>query len=102
MTYEPFIEGNVWEVKQWPVFGKNYNIYQINDIYYYDSLNSNIESKKQSVYLQIPEKLIGNKEHIPVVIENLYQIVSNNIPIIERVNDETWIVNLTYFRGDCG
>jgi len=99
---EPFIKGNVWEIKQWPLKGEKKSIHQINDIYYYDSINSNMETKQQSVFIQIPEKLIGNKEYISVVTENLKEIVSKNIPIIERVDDETWIINLTYFRGERG
>lgn len=99
---KPFILGNVWEVRQWPLKGVDFNFHQINDIYPYDSINSNIESKQQSVFIQIPENLIGNKEEIPIVIENLKEIVSKNIPVIQRVDDETWTINLTYFRGERG
>jgi hypothetical protein len=100
--FKPFIKENVWEVKQWPLEGPNFNIHQINDIYYYDSINSNMELKKQSTYIQIPESLIGNKEGVRIVIDNLEEIISNNIPVIQRITDENWIVNLTYFRGECG
>ena len=93
MTDKPFIDGNIWEVKQWPRAGKMLNLYCINDIYYYNSITSNREDKKQSVFIQIPERLIDNIEGIKLVTSNLEKVIRENIPVIERIGDDSWEVN---------
>jgi len=90
-----FIDGYVWEVKQWPRAGEKFDFYQLNDIYYYNSLSSDLENKKQSVYIQIPELLIDGKENIEFVRNNLKEIIENNIPVVKRINDETWVCDLS-------
>ena len=85
MIDEPFIDSNIWEIKQWPIIDSF--MYQLNDIYYYNSLVSDLEDKKQSTFIQIPEILIGNKEYISIVLDNKDFIISNNIPILEKIND---------------
>jgi len=97
-----FIDCDIWEIKQWPRFGVKHNIYLINDIYYYNSLTSDLENKKQSVFIQLPDFLLQSENDKKIVKDNIDRIISENIPIVELVDNENWIVNLTFFRGESG
>jgi hypothetical protein len=43
----PFLNCYIWEIKQWPKHGNNLNYHALNDIYHYNSLETDLETKKQ-------------------------------------------------------
>jgi hypothetical protein len=94
---EPYLNCNIWEIQQYPKSGKNYDFHLLHDIYYHNSLIIN-EQKQQSAYIMIPEFLIGNLEHKDILIKNKNEIISKKIPVIRKINDETWVIDLSFFE----
>lgn len=94
---EPFLNCNIWEVQQYPKLGDNFDFYLLSDIYHHNSLNIN-EKKQQSAYIMIPEFLMGNLENKDIVIKNINEIISKQIPVIKKINDETWVIDLSFFE----
>jgi hypothetical protein len=94
----PFLDCNIWEVKQWPKIGDNLEYHTLNDIYHYNSLNCLYEDKQQSAYIQIPETLIGNIEEKQIILDNLDYIVLGEIPVMRKITDENWVIDLKYFK----
>jgi hypothetical protein len=90
---KPFLDCYIFEVKQWPKYGPNLELHTLADIYHYNSLTDDREDKKQSPYIQIPEKYVKNVD-IKYLLENLKYIVDQKKPIMKKINDNTWeIVN---------
>lgn len=95
---QPYLNCNIWEVKQFPRFGKNYEFFILHDIYYHNSLTDINEEKQQSSYIIIPEPLLGNPQQRDIVFNNIDEIIDNKIPIIKKINDETWVIDLSFFE----
>lgn len=99
----PEINENIWEIHVWPRCGENFDFYLINDIYFYNSLTNHFEDGKQSIYIQIPESLlVGEKDFISQVIEKKNYIVENRIPILRKIDEENWAVDLKFLREKIG
>ena len=95
---EPYLKCNMWEIKQYPRFGEYFNYFVLNDIFYHNSLGEVNEEKQQSSYIIIPEPLLGNPQHRDIVFNNIDEIIDNKIPIIKKINDETWVIDLSFFE----
>lgn len=96
---EPYINCYIWEVKQYPKFGREFNHFLINDFYHYNSLTDLREDKQLSPYIQIPEYFVRcSDENRKYVMENLKTIVDEQIPIIKKINDDLWGIDLSFIE----
>jgi hypothetical protein len=98
---EPYLNCYIWEIKQYPRFGKEFKHFLINDFYPYNSLTDLKEDKQLSPYIQVPEVFVKCSEtDKQLILENLKYIVDGKIPIIKNINDESWEIDLTFFKGE--
>jgi hypothetical protein len=94
---KPFLDCYIFEVKQWPKYGPKLEYYALADVYHYNSLTDDREDKKQSPFIQIPEKFVRNA-NIQFILDNLKDIVENNKPIIKRINDDLWEIDYEFAK----
>jgi dihydrodipicolinate reductase len=65
------------------------------------SLTDLKEDKQLSPYIQVPEVFVKCSEtDKQLILENLKYIVDGKIPIIKNINDESWEIDLTFFKGE--
>jgi hypothetical protein len=116
---EAFIDGNIWEINQFPKSGVNYNYFTIKDIFYYNSLKDKIfDRSNNTLAIQIPEKLIfgldlinyvdndsiyyGYKSIKEFILDNKNIIIKNQYPIMKKEikGEEKWSVDLNMLFYD--
>jgi hypothetical protein len=97
-----FIDEYIWEIHNWPKYGPNLEYHFINDIYYYNSLTCDYEDKKQSTCIQIPEQFISKLEHKQTIIDNMDFIKQKQIPVITKISDDEWFIDLQFLRHELG
>ena len=96
---EPFLNCYIWEIKQYPRFGKEFKYFLINDYYQYNSLTDIREDKQLSPYIQVPENFVKcSDKDKQIVLEKLEEIVQNKIPILKYINDQYWEVDLSWLK----
>lgn len=89
-----YINDFLFEVNQYPRFGKDLDLFTIKDYFFYDS------NCKEYGYrdMVIPLKSITNKEQVPDQ-DTIRSIINNNIPIMRRVIEqnqtESWAFDLS-------
>jgi hypothetical protein len=97
---DAFLNCNIWSV---PLFDQPYiqdNFYLVQDVYYYNSLESGIITFKYDC-LQIPEfeivnSHILNQKDLGIIID--FDFINKNlIPILYR-NDDTWQIDLRMYE----
>jgi hypothetical protein len=115
----PFINGFVWEIKQFPRCGVHYNYHPINDIFFYNSLEDRTFSHENKVAcVQVPEEQIININlgiydipqisEKPITVKDFVHkhkdtIIEKQYPIIRKQilnNKESWICDLNMIFYD--
>lgn len=76
-----FLDCNIWEINQFPKYGKKLNRYTLASIFYYNSETQTYQSN--NFHIQIPEFEIQATDYEKLVINKYKEImVRNRIPFI--------------------
>jgi hypothetical protein len=101
-----FLNCKMWEIRKFPRYGKQYNIFCIENIT--DYCSDTKEFQNNNVNIQIPEfELIATQEQLDFVYKYKDEIISRSIPVIVNSlnNSEEWSLDLfkanflKYLRG---
>jgi hypothetical protein len=85
-----FVKEYLFEVNEFPKYGKHYELHTIKDYFFYDS---NVQEYGQR-NLIVPASHVVNTDELPD-LETIKLIIKNRVPVMERIIDfrtksETW------------
>jgi hypothetical protein len=90
-----FIDCNIWELNQFPKYGKNFNKYTLANIFHHNSQQLSYQSN--NFFIQIPEfELQGTRRQLNFINNYKEILIREKIPVVMLIQIrgiESWVVD---------
>ena len=97
---EPLINCYIFEVMQWPRYGRSAEFHVLHDVWFHNSMTYAPASKMNSRYIKVPEYNMINID-IEEIVKNKNDLIGK--PVIKRITEENWTIDYSQMDApSCG